>query len=487
MSVTLLQHAYPSAGGVGTGTNITSVTTSPLGFSAATSTNSLLICVVYAYARFRFLGSARTSSIPTILTPVTSGYSGVWQSAGFSDWEVPLGELEDREEDFGGAASIFYIANAGIMSSTTTVEATISLPSNTTNFLTVEFALYEFSGAGTLQKIGDSGGSEGRPQTADLETLTNCLILDVMSCQGVAAGIAASGYTLGYTEVYEDPSTFLAQTQYILNASEGVINTAFTASSAGYWGCNVAAFVVITPASVSPTGVSVTSSVGKAVASYAGVAITSKVGVALTRASSNVSPLGVVATALVSTTYAGLGIDYGNIVSGSSGLPPGVNTTNFYVRWDGYLVPSISGLYTIGVNSEDGCNLYLGSTGLIQDIEAIQIANPILGYTQSAQIYLEAGTFYHITFEWQHGDSSNYEFQLIWTTPEEIMELIPTRNMSDTMSSITGVMTGKWWNLTTLSQSSNLPKLINVQLKARLTTKDSAITPVFTGASLDQQ
>lgn len=143
-------------------------------------------------------------------------------------------------------------------------------------------------------------------------------------------------------------------------------------------------------------------------------------------------------------------INFGNVVAGSSSLPAGVNTTYFYARFVGYLIPSLTGVHTIGVNSKDGCNLYIaGQPVFTPNLSAVQTAHSTLTYTQSGQIDLTAGVHYPIVLEWQKSVNSggnNYECQLAWTVPGGSIALIPTGNLSDSDSSVTGVLDGTWWN-----------------------------------------
>jgi PA14 domain len=142
-------------------------------------------------------------------------------------------------------------------------------------------------------------------------------------------------------------------------------------------------------------------------------------------------------------------INFGNTVSGSSALPAGVNVTNFYARWVGYLIPSVTGVYTIGVNSDDGANLLIGGQPIVSNLSASQPANSTLAYTQSGTINLTAGVYYELILEWQQGGGS-YECQLIWTPPGGSIQLIPSANLSTASNSITGNLKGAWWNGTSL-------------------------------------
>ena len=140
-------------------------------------------------------------------------------------------------------------------------------------------------------------------------------------------------------------------------------------------------------------------------------------------------------------------VNYGNVVSGSLALPFGINTTYFYARLVGYLVPAVTGSYTVGVNSQDGCNLYLGSESLFpNNLSASQSAHSTLAFTQSGTVMLTAGVYYPLLLEWQHGAGANYECQLAWIPPTGSIQLIPITCLSDTEGSVTGILTGTWWN-----------------------------------------
>lgn len=126
-------------------------------------------------------------------------------------------------------------------------------------------------------------------------------------------------------------------------------------------------------------------------------------------------------------------INYGNVVSGSAAVPAGTNGTFFYCRITGFLVPTITGSYTIGVNCGDGCSLFIGpqSACLIDGIDDANVPLSSLGYGKSAKIDLTAGQFYPFVIEWQHGGSGDYELQLIWTPPGGTMALVPDASLSD--------------------------------------------------------
>ena len=147
-------------------------------------------------------------------------------------------------------------------------------------------------------------------------------------------------------------------------------------------------------------------------------------------------------------------INYGNDgYSGQAALPSGVNTSYFYTRWTGYIVPSVTGEYTIGVNSDDGANLYLaGSQVGTDNLPTQRAAAGNLTYSSgsSATALLTAGVYYPIVIEWENG-ATPYAIQLIWTTPKfggsgGVTQLIPSGNLSTSHTSVTGNLAGTWWN-----------------------------------------
>jgi hypothetical protein len=129
-------------------------------------------------------------------------------------------------------------------------------------------------------------------------------------------------------------------------------------------------------------------------------------------------------------------INIGNVVSGSSSLPSGMNSTYCYLRATGFLIPSVTGLYTIGVNASDGVNLFVGQQAIVADLAGTDTANSSAAYTQSGTIMLTAGVYYELTLEWQHAGGTNYEVQLLWTPPASSVAVIPSANLSNSNNSV---------------------------------------------------
>lgn len=143
-------------------------------------------------------------------------------------------------------------------------------------------------------------------------------------------------------------------------------------------------------------------------------------------------------------------LNYGNIVSGSNAVPDACSGTYFYARFTGLLVPLVTGLYTIGVNCQDGCNLFVGDKELINNVKGFDTALSALDYTQSGTLYLTAGVQYPITIEWAVGVGGpcvGYQLQLIWTPPASSTPvLIPATCLTDSGASVNGFLDGSWWN-----------------------------------------
>jgi hypothetical protein len=175
-------------------------------------------------------------------------------------------------------------------------------------------------------------------------------------------------------------------------------------------------------------------------------------------------------------------VNYGTTVLTSNAWPAGVNTTNVYARWEGYLVPTVSGTYTIGVNSDDGASLYIGSVPVVNNLATMQGSNSTLAYTQSGTIALVAGTHYPLVLEYQEG-TGGYEIQLAWTVPGGSIALIPSANLSTSATAVTGNLTGRWWNGTSLlwyPTGSNF-----IDFSAAHVNKTAGSIPYASGATLE--
>jgi hypothetical protein len=140
-------------------------------------------------------------------------------------------------------------------------------------------------------------------------------------------------------------------------------------------------------------------------------------------------------------------INIGNIVSGSTAMPSGVISTQyFFFRWFGYLIPTVTGLHIIGVNAAGATSVFIGNVAVVNAGNNNDTANTTLAYTESGTILLTAGVYYPLTVEWQSSAfSANYQMSLAWTPPGGSIALIPTTSLSSSGSSITGDLNADGW------------------------------------------
>lgn len=147
------------------------------------------------------------------------------------------------------------------------------------------------------------------------------------------------------------------------------------------------------------------------------------------------------------TTY-GASINFGTYgYAGMASSVGGANSQYFYSRFYGYLCPTVTGVYTIGTNFDDGATLYIGGQVVGNNDLTINIAmGANLSYATSAKVLLTAGVYYPIVLEWTHGAGANYGLQLIWTPPKSSPQLIPAANFSTSGVTVTGNLHISVWN-----------------------------------------
>ena len=394
--------------------------TSSISFTSSTTAGNLLVCVVTA-----FVSSSSPGGV-SISTPSTSGFT--WTLAENSGYSDTLGSPGHYTYDSGEVA-IYYIANASSMSSSTTTTASISGSSPS-----VTMRLYEFSGAAGSTPVDTYGSSANSTTSANTVTAGNLTtsVTDLIFVASTASPTSAgSGYTSGVVN----------GDQYILNQASGTISTNY-GSSAALWATAAVAFktgsVTVSPSGVGATfGINNPTIAAGATVSPSAVGATFGLGSVFVPQPGTAYPTSVGATFGVAITTVGNPINYGNVVSGSANLPGGVNTTYFYVRWQGWLTVDIPGVYDIGLNVADGGDLYIGTQPIVNALGASQSANSTTSFTQSKRIELAANVPYPLVLEWQHGTGADYECQLLWTTPDGVTEIIPTTNLE---------LTGRAWN-----------------------------------------
>lgn len=215
MSITRLQSKQ-----VASGSGSASATASGDAYASNTTPSSLLVLVARSDASW----SSGGSTAPSISTPTTSGFT--WTQAATAFYTDATNQNSSR-------VTIFYIANAGAMSSSlsTSVTATRSGAVSTD----VSFTAYEFSGVATspTDTNATTSSQTSSPITAG-SLVTSATALIFAACIAEATVSTGSGFTAG-------PNT---SEQYILNHSSGTISTAFGNNSGSQeWGACAADFL----------------------------------------------------------------------------------------------------------------------------------------------------------------------------------------------------------------------------------------------------
>ncbi len=176
--------------------------------------------------------------------------------------------------------------------------------------------------------------------------------------------------------------------------------------------------------------------------------------------------------------------------------PAGVNTTTIYARWTGSFVSTIGGTYTIGVNSDDGANVYVNGTPLVSNLVNAQGAQSNLTYSQSGTISLSAGATNSIVVEYQQG-GGGAGIQLLWTPPGQSSpsllgwSIVPANGskqasisgpmMNPGTSTITAVWTGdSTYSGSTGTTTLNAPNGTAVNVFSNLNPSNYGQTVAFT-------
>lgn len=156
---------------------------------------------------------------------------------------------------------------------------------------------------------------------------------------------------------------------------------------------------------------------------------------------SNIVGAGTLAWNPVATSYLSSGsLAYIDGYGGYTGnaLPSGVNNNYFYCRASGYITPSVTGKYTVGVNYSCGAQMFIGGANFGgYNLSTTGAISSNLTFRSSSTINMTAGVAYPVVVEWQQSIGS-LGVQLLWTPPKGSVELIPTGNLST--SGITGLV-----------------------------------------------
>ncbi len=101
--------------------------------------------------------------------------------------------------------------------------------------------------------------------------------------------------------------------------------------------------------------------------------------------------------------------------------PPGLNTTNYVVRWEGQVQPQYSETYYFSIKSDDGVKLWINGQLLI-DGWSFQSAERV------TSIALKAGVRYDIRLEYYQGTSSA-QVHLYWYSDSQTKQIIPANRL----------------------------------------------------------
>jgi hypothetical protein len=100
----------------------------------------------------------------------------------------------------------------------------------------------------------------------------------------------------------------------------------------------------------------------------------------------------------------------------------GLSHNHFSVRWEGYLVAPVTGLYRFMTRSDDGVRLIINGQTLINNWTDHPAEN------NYATLQLTAGKRYSIEMDY-YQDTGSAVAQLFWTPPGHAQELIPTSQL----------------------------------------------------------
>ena len=102
---------------------------------------------------------------------------------------------------------------------------------------------------------------------------------------------------------------------------------------------------------------------------------------------------------------------YGRNLTGCTPFPYPVGSSPVYLRATGIFQTGNAGTYTFGVNSSDGCNLYIAGTQVVAALGNSQSASADRIYTQSGTLELRANWEYEFVLEY-HINQHNHKLFL---------------------------------------------------------------------------
>lgn len=179
-------------------------------------------------------------------------------------------------------------------------------------------------------------------------------------------------------------------------------------------------------------------------------------------------------------------------------LPAAITQSNVYLRAVGYIIPKVSGLYTIGLAYSGGANCYVNGQLLFGDITDTHGAPATSVYTKSGTITLQANTHYPVVVEWA-SPTTSYGLQLLWTPPGGGIGLIPVTSLEgDQNGGATVNITASAQDGSGLSASTTIEitapapppppqsKYVSVTISPKTAIVSAGSTQVFTLTGYDQ-
>lgn len=119
-----------------------------------------------------------------------------------------------------------------------------------------------------------------------------------------------------------------------------------------------------------------------------------------------------------------------------------IEPEDYSIRWTGYIRPTVSGNYSFNTYSDDGVRVTVNDTMVIDNWGLLSLA-----YSESdAPIYLQAGTYYPITVDYQQMPLYAAVF-LFWTAENVPVELIPEANFFVQQDVYASYSTPQYYNL----------------------------------------
>lgn len=227
MSAVLVQSKLGGNGSGGPTAAPWTLTSSAVGFNSTTTAGNLLMCIVYGRL------SSSTGSVGSgILSAATSGIT--WVEATLNAWTTTPGTT-------AGGLRILYAANAPSIVPAATTSVTHSIGGiGFTATMSVEFALYEFSGLKTVSVVDATRAtsqSTGTPGVGNITT-SNTDLLVVAFSGNSANATAGSGFNLGANMSVSTTG----QMQYKPSVAAGANATAFTPGAQTNFAAAAAAF-----------------------------------------------------------------------------------------------------------------------------------------------------------------------------------------------------------------------------------------------------